>query len=118
MPSEKRLRQLACEKMTAQGFIPWFAPRVRWGHERDLWDIFDGIFLIPPAQMIPFQITTYSNISARRKKINNFFEKNNVNLYCEIWAWQKKYREFKIINIYGWAETGIKYHLPKEGIKK
>ncbi len=41
------------------------------------------------------QLTTLPNVSARRKKILNFMKKFKVKISVEIWAWDKKKKQFR-----------------------
>ena len=85
----------ARNKLRREGWVFWFPPRT-WG-ERDIMTVFD--FIAAKGKKIIFvQATTIQHISDRRKKIQQFYELNNVgpfqNVY--IWAYDKRKQDFKV----------------------
>jgi len=97
--TEAKIRALALEKIRKEKGVPWFPKKVKW-HETDAWGVFDILIIYPPSNFVPIQITSRSNMSARKKKILNFFNKFKISIYCEVWGWDKKIKEFKIQHIY------------------
>jgi hypothetical protein len=94
---EKLLRKKAVEKLKKENWIYWYAPRVQF-HSTDILTIAD-ILAIKEKNLKFIQITTIENLAARRKKIKDFLEKFKIEIPIEIWAWDKKQRDFKIEGI-------------------
>ncbi len=93
MPSESLIRKKAIEELEKDGWITWFAPKVRF-KQTDVFGIIDLLALKGKKQK-NIQLTTLPNLSTRRRKINSFLEKNKVELTVEVWAWSKKQKKFK-----------------------
>ena len=95
---EAIIRKKAIRILNKKGFTCWYAPKAKF-QECDLFSIWD-IVCGKDEQFKWIQLTTLSNISARRKKINNYLAVNNIKFkQGEIWGWHKKLKVFKIINI-------------------
>lgn len=77
MPTEENIKKLAKEHLKKQGYQVWYPVRSRWGKERDIFGIFDGIAW-KEDQFIFFQLTTMPNKSARYRKIKNYMNKHNL----------------------------------------
>ena len=77
-------------------WVLWQAPhykRMRW----DIFTIFDVVAVSSKGAVRFIQITTTPNLSARRKKIQRWFDDNRMEVPdAYIWAWDKKYSVFKI----------------------
>lgn len=106
MPTEdylkKRAKQYFFYKFKGKGKI-WFPVKTRWGQEKDIFGIFDGIFWIDDC-FIFFQITTYQNKTARLKKIVDFMLENYLYFDREkvkgwLMAWHSGKKEFLITEI-------------------
>jgi len=95
---EAQIRKIAIDLLKKEGWISWFAPKVRF-HKTDIFGIID-IFALKNNKKKFIQLTTLTNLAARRKKILNFFKKNKVNLSVEIWAWNGKNKKFEKKNIF------------------
>ena len=93
MAKESEIRKKAIEQLQADGWITWFAPKVKF-MQTDVFGVIDLLALRGKSKK-NIQLTTLSNVSARRKKITNFFKKYKVELTVEIWAWNSKKRCFK-----------------------
>ncbi len=93
MAKEAVIRKKAIKILEDQGWICWFAPKVKY-QQTDVFGIIDLLALRRRKQK-NIQITTLSNVSSRRKKITNFLKKNGVEMTVEIWAWSKKKKQFK-----------------------
>ena len=93
MPSEKIIRRKALDLLKNEGWITWFAPKVKF-QQTDVFGIID-LLAIKGRKKKNIQLTTLSNVSSRRKKITNFLKKNRVEMTVEIWAWSKKKKQFK-----------------------
>jgi translation elongation factor P/translation initiation factor 5A len=91
---EKTLRKKALEKLEKEGYVYWYAPKVQF-HSTDILTIAD-ILAIKGKYLKFIQITTIENLAARRKKIKDFLEKFKIEIPVEIWAWDKKQRDFRI----------------------
>ena len=99
MPSESIIRKKAIEELQTDGWITWFAPKVKF-RQTDVFGIID-LLALKGKNKKNIQLTTLSNISTRRKKIANFLKKNKVQMTVEIWAWSKKAKQFKKERING-----------------
>ena len=93
MAKEADIRKKAIEQLKADGWITWFAPKVKF-IQTDVFGIIDLLALKGKSKK-NIQLTTLSNVSARRKKILNFLKRHKVELTVEIWAWNSKKRCFK-----------------------
>jgi len=96
---EAQIRKKATEIWTKQNWIWWFPAKVRYKKEIDIFGIWDAI-LLKKDKINFIQLTTISNIRAREKKIKEFLKKNNLSIYSEVWGWNEKKKEFKILIIY------------------
>ncbi len=97
MPKENVIRKKAIDILEADGWITWFAPKVRF-KQTDIFGIID-LLALKGKKKKNIQLTTLSNVSTRKKKITNFLKENRVEMTVEIWAWNKNNKEFKIIKI-------------------
>ncbi|MEK9134694.1 MAG: hypothetical protein AAB451_00065 [Patescibacteria group bacterium] len=99
MPREAVIRKKAIEILTKAKWVSWYAPKVKF-HETDIFGVFDLICWEKASKNLKFiQLTTVSNLSARRKKINGFFKANKIksrSAEIEIWAWNNRQKNFKI----------------------
>jgi hypothetical protein len=93
MPKEAIVRKKAIEILRKQGFICWFAPKVKY-RITDIFGIAD-LLALRRKQRKNIQLTTLSNLSSKRKKIINFLKKHKVEFPVEIWAWNQKKKTFK-----------------------
>jgi len=96
---EAAIRKKALEILTNKGYVCWCPAKVKW-HETDIFGVFDTACLSKKAKILFIQWTDITNIYHRVKKVKNFLKKNNLSLYCEVWGWNPKKKEFKIIYIY------------------
>ena len=90
---EAEIRKRATEELQSDGWITWFAPKVKF-KQTDIFGIID-LLALKGKNKKNIQLTTLSNISTRRKKIANFLKKNKVEMTVEIWAWNSKKKEFR-----------------------
>lgn len=102
MPKEAEIRKKAVEILEQNKWTYWYPPKVRF-KQNDIFGVFDMVCCKKRSGDLKFiQLTTVSNLSTRRKKIQNFLKENKVNpkksfgADIEIWAWAKKKREFKV----------------------
>ena len=100
---EAEIRKKAIEILQGKGWATWFPSKARF-KQNDIFGIFDLICWKKKNGELKFvQLTTVSNLSTRRKKIQNFLKKNKINpkrnLGIEIWAWNRKKKAFKIESI-------------------
>jgi len=93
MAKESDIRKKAIEQLRADGWITWFAPKVKF-IQTDVFGIIDVLALKGKSKK-NIQLTTLSNVSARRKKITSFLKEHKVELNVEIWAWNNKKKCFK-----------------------
>ncbi len=97
MPKEFQIRKKAIQILEEKKWIVWCPSKVRY-QQNDVFGIID-VLAIKGKHKKNIQLTTLSNISARRKKITNFIKKFKVEISVEIWAWNNKKKEFKIEEI-------------------
>jgi len=93
MPKEAFIRKKAIKILTDKKWIYWYPAKVKY-KQNDIFGIID-LLAIKGRLKKNIQLTTLSNISARRKKIINFLETFKVELPVEIWAWDQKKKEFR-----------------------
>ncbi|OGZ18389.1 MAG: hypothetical protein A2Z68_02525 [Candidatus Nealsonbacteria bacterium RBG_13_38_11] len=93
MAKEADIRKKAIEQLKADGWITWFAPKVKF-IQTDVFGIIDLLALKGKSKK-NIQLTTLSNVSARRKKITSFLKMHKVELNVEIWGWNSKKSCFK-----------------------
>ena len=91
---ESEIRKKAIEKLRVDGWITWFAPKVKF-QQTDIFGIID-LLALKGRKKKNIQLTTLSNVSGRRKKITSFLKNNKIQMTVEIWAWSKKKKQFKI----------------------
>jgi len=96
--TEKELRKFIQEKVGSEGWISWFAPRVKFLKQQDIFSIWDGV-LAKGKQIKFIQFTTKSNKSSHIKKIKNFKKLYNLKHNGELWCYDKKTREFEITKV-------------------
>src|SRR3989344_8888564 len=101
MPRESEIRKKAVKILTEAKWAYWYPPKVKF-KQNDIFGVFDMVCCKKAKGDLKFiQLTTVSNLSARRKKIQSFLKDNKMSskkLFAapmEIWAWSKKKREFK-----------------------
>jgi len=102
MPREAEIRKKAVQILEQKKWAFWYPPKVKF-KQNDIFGVFDVVCCQKVTGDLKFiQLTTVSNLSARRKKIHNFFKNNRLRpkralgAQVEIWAWSKKKREFKV----------------------
>ena len=93
MPNEITIRKKAIQILEDKGWIVWFAPKVKY-QQTDVFGIID-LLAIKGKRMKKIQLTTLSNISTRRKKIQKFLKKFKIEMSVQIWGWDKKKKEFR-----------------------
>lgn len=87
-----------------QGYIVWFPIKSKWGKEKDIFGIFDGIAW-KQAEFIFFQMTTISNKIARREKIIDCLDKNRIQVNppftnIDIICWDDRKKMLRIFNLF------------------
>lgn len=93
MPKESEIRKKAVQILNNGGWITWCPSRARY-KQNDIFGIID-LLAVKRKKMKKIQLTTLPNVSAKRKKITNFLKSNKIEMTVEIWAWNRKKREFK-----------------------
>ena len=93
MPKESVIRKKAIQILQEEGWITWFAPKVKF-RTTDVFGVVD-LLALRGKQRKNIQLTTLSNVSAKRKKITAFLKKYKVEFPVEIWAWSQKKKTFK-----------------------
>jgi len=99
MAKEFEIRKRAIKILTDKNWICWYPSKARY-KQNDIFGIID-LLAVKKKKIKKIQLTTLSNISAKRKKITNFLKKNRVEMTVEIWAWSKKQKKFKKERING-----------------
>lgn len=101
MPTEKLIRKKATEILEKENWVYWYPPKVKF-KQNDIFGAFDMVCCKRTKGHLKFiQLTTVSNLSARRKKIANFLKENKINSSAgfgaiEIWAWSNGHKKFKV----------------------
>lgn len=96
MVTENTIKNNVKKKLKEEGYHTW-AP-ARGGYMNQLQDVF-GVFdilAIKGFHIRYIQYTSKKNMTARKKKIAEFFKKHNCFIPCEIWGYDEEKREFKI----------------------
>ena len=94
---ESQIRKKAIELLNKSNWVCWFPKKIKF-QETDIFGCYD-ILAVKKNKLRFIQITTLSNLSARRKKIEKFLISNEVNILSEVWAYDKKKRKFKIVKV-------------------
>ena len=94
--TEKELRDNVCEKLGHDGWICWFAPRVKFRKQQDIFTLWDGV-AAKHGGIRFIQFTTKSNKSSHVTKIKQFKKIYNLSHRGELWLWDQKKRDFEII---------------------
>ena len=100
---ESAIRRLACDELERLGYIVWWPYDNRWAKEQDIFGVFDLIAIHKKTALVQFvQITTVSNISARKKKVIGFLLKlrwQDDNFIFSVWGYNQKYKHFKQVQL-------------------
>ena len=97
MAKEATIRKNAVKILEEEGWVTWCPAKVKY-QETDIFGVFDCV-CVKDSTLRYIQWTSKSNIRAREKKINTFFEENSVFIPCEVWGYDDVKKEFKIIYI-------------------
>ena len=99
---ESLIRKKAIQILEKKKWIIWWPSKVKF-KQSDIFGIFDMVCWEQITGHLKFiQLTTLSNLSTRRKKIQYFLKKNKINpkitynAGVEIWAWNGNKKTFKI----------------------
>lgn len=103
MAKESLIRKKAIEILETEKWTTWWPAKVKF-KQNDIFGAFDVVCCKRGAGNIKFiQLTTASNLSSRRKKIQAFLKSNKINrpkivfgAEIEIWAWMQNHKKFKI----------------------
>ena len=105
MPKESLIRKKAVEILEKENWLVWWPARAIF-KQNDIFGTFDLICLKKRQGNLKFiQLTTLSNLSTRKRKIQNFFKRYRIDkkakfkAQVEIWAWNKVGKTFKIEKI-------------------
>ena len=93
MPKEVTIRKKAIQILEDKGWIYLFATQVKY-QQTDVFGIID-LLAIKGKRMKKIQLTTLTNASTRRKKIQKFLKKFKIEMLVEIWSWDKKRKKFR-----------------------
>ena len=114
MPKEVIIKKKAINILEKAGWIVWYPSKIKY-KQNDIFGVID-LLALKGRQKKNIQLTTFSNLSARRKKIIRFFKKFKVQLLIEIWAWNSIKKTFKIEKL-NYLSTQVKNKQGKVGKK-
>ena len=77
----------------------WFAPKVKYKKESDIFGVFDCILWAKDGTISFWQLTSLGNISTRIKKVKNRIGKKRFGCPKFVAGWSKRKKEFKIIEV-------------------
>jgi len=97
---EAVIRKKAIEELNNNGWSCWYPYKSQWAKESDIFGVYDLICVHHDYRDPLFiQLTTLSNVSARRKKVKTFLDQTRVDLRSEIWGWDAKNKNFRKIRL-------------------
>jgi hypothetical protein len=102
---ESYIRKKAKELLDIDQRLYWFCSKVRYKKESDIFGVFDGVYVDEFGKAVFLQLTTSSNVSARRAKIKKWLKKikkttdDEIEFNMEVWGYNKTTKKFKIIFI-------------------
>lgn len=91
--NEQKIRKLAAQTIE-KGERVWFAPRVRYYKEQDIFNCFDMILLDNDGEASFVQLTTTSHKANREQKIRRVFKRATLPKRSFIWAFNTKNKTF------------------------
>jgi hypothetical protein len=108
----------AAEKLQGDGYLvhrthnsPAIFTRGRWvsSHNNDILGAFDLLAISEEHLARLIQVTTLSNVSHRRKKVDSLITINPNNIFVEVWAWTRKgrtgqFRKWRRVQVGTWME--------------
>lgn len=99
---ESYIRRKVLDELTRQGYVCWwpYPPRNTYAKEKDILSIFDVLAVKRGTSEVKWiQFTSLSNVSARKKKIEDYFRAHDIFLEgSEVWGYKGK-SDFRIIPI-------------------
>ena len=95
--TEYQIKQKAKEICKQNKWLYYAPPKTRFQHS-DIFNIADCLIWREEG-IILVQLTTLSNLSARRRKIKKIMENISFSCPTQIWAYDKTRKVFKIENI-------------------
>jgi len=98
MAQENIIKKKGKQILAEQGYVCWCGAKTMY-HSSDIFGIFDVVAVkTNDVNNIRFiQWTSKSNISARRKKIKNFFLKHKLFISSELWGFKNGKFTFETI---------------------
>ena len=97
MPKEALIRKKAIQILEEEKWVCWWPAKVKF-KKNDIFGVFDVV--CSRKNKIKFiQLTTTSNSSTRRKKIEKFLKTMKLKIPSEVWGYSKKHHKFKIEKI-------------------
>jgi len=94
--TEKELRDRIRSELEQTGWVCWFAPRVKFLKQQDIFTIWDGVYA--KGKEVRFiQYTTKINKASHIKKIKDFKEIYKLTHKGELWLYDGKSNSFEII---------------------
>lgn len=106
MAKESLIRKKAVNILEKEKWLVWWPSRAIF-KQNDIFGIFDLVCLKKEQGNLKFiQLTTLSNLSTRKKKIQSFFKKNKIKpsqkkfaADIELWGYDNRSKKFKVIEI-------------------
>lgn len=101
MPKEAVIRKHALDYLNGEGWVCWYPYRNKYAKEQDIFGVFDLVCIHPDGKILFLQLTSYSNVAARFKKVMKFFDSNYMlpsffhNASFEVWGWHNEKKEFR-----------------------
>ena len=97
MPKEAEIKRKFKKVAEQEGWSYWLPAKVKF-YDNDIFTVFDAICWCSDCLLF-VQLTTISNISARRKKIKAFLKGKKIfrDVKVQIWGWNKGV--FKIVDL-------------------
>mgnify|MGYP001559221151 FL=1 len=92
---EQELRDDLRQTLGRDGWIVWFARRMKFVKAQDVFTIWDGL-KAKGNKLIPLQFTTKENASSHRTKIKEYKELYGLTHKGELWLWNRKKREWEV----------------------
>ena len=105
MPKEAVIRKKVIETLSQDGWICWYPFKARYAKEVDIFGVFDVIAVHAHGLIKLIQLTDYTSVSKRIKKIEGWLNANEIctcafaQTEFEVWGWNKNKKEFRIVKL-------------------
>jgi hypothetical protein len=117
---EAAIRKKVIEALARDGWVTWHPPKARF-YQTDIFGVFD-VIAARDRRVRFVQLTSAANVSARRRKIEAFFQATGVQFpLAEVWGYDPKGRGFVIYRYRthdaGWALAPLPVRKPARVFK-